>query len=107
MMKVTGKSMGGSDFENRCKSLIAGIHNKEVTYRRHTENIEETDVHFEQYITPEQVKCAWLTKAMNNNKGLFITLANDESRYYECTRSGENDTIVVDVYEWVDQVIHD
>lgn len=64
-----------------------------VTYVN--EHLDKTD---KKEITTDDVYVVWLSKVLQNNKGLFSTTLPD-GMYYEITYNGDKNEMYVDVYK--------
>lgn len=47
---------------------------------------------------PNDVYVVWLSKTLQNNKGLFST-SEPDGLYFECTYNGDKEELYLDVYE--------
>lgn len=66
------------------------------------EHLDKTD---KKEITTDDVYVVWLSKVLQNNKGLFSTTLPD-GMYYEITYNGDKNEMYVDVYKkWENRCI--
>lgn len=76
--------MDEKEFTKTAKLIIGTYMVSDLTVSK--EEFEETDIY-----------TVWLTKVLQNNKGLFSTTRSD-GRYYEVTYNGDKDEYYFDSY---------
>lgn len=72
---------------------------KEVIANYYTETLGENSV------TPEKIGVVWVSKALQNNKGLFACFGTDDQLYFEVTRNGDKCETYLDVYDKKENIV--
>lgn len=56
-------------------------------------------------ISEHQVGVVWISKTLQNNKGLFATFGIDDQYYFEMTRNGDKCETYMDVYDKQENIV--
>lgn len=84
--------MGSTEFINWCKETIVDYFN---SHRDKTDSMP---------LSLDDVYVVWLSKTLQNNKGLFSTTVSD-GMYYECTYNGDKQEMYLDAYKKWENVV--
>ena len=87
--------MGNEEFLKACKKILAKYINEHLD---HTDGMKIDELTICPVIDESTIYPVWLTKVLQNNKGLFSTYSPD-GMYYEITFNGNDGEFYLDAYK--------
>jgi hypothetical protein len=72
---------------------------KELIANYYKEKLGETSV------TPDQIGVVWISKVLQNNKGIFACFGTKDQFMFEVTRNGDKCETYIDVYDKMENIV--